>query len=274
MRTDSKLPLLDSLAHPTLSGSWLGRPVNADFEALHRSLTAAGYMGACAIGLDGVEGYSHEAFIEHCARYPGLIPIAGFHPNTDASEGAMLRLRSMGFRGVKIHPRFSGLTRRLDTLGPALRAAGDCDLTVFFCTYMHGPLASSATSDPFFSLVTLLREAPGTRVVLVHGGDVQLMRYAELVRFNPNLLLDLSLTIMKYRGSSVDLDLAFLFRQFDRRICVGTDWPEYGPDQLRERFEHFAHDLPEQKRENIAYRNLLDFLGLDHDLRPHSGTAP
>ncbi len=261
------LPLLDSLAHPTLSGSWLGRPLDARFQTLVQVLNSADYMGACAIGLDGIEGYTHEAFIQHCRQYPGLIPIAGFNPGQDASPEAMLALRNMGFRGVKIHPRFSGLTRSLDTLGPALRAAGEADLTVFFCTYMHGPLPSHPTRDPFLSLVELLREAPETRVILVHGGDVEVMRYAELVRFNSNLLLDLSLTLMKYEGSSVDLDLAFLFRHFDRRICIGTDWPEYGPDQLRVRFDHFACDLPEEKRHNIAYRNLMDFLGLDNDFK-------
>lgn len=262
------LPLLDSLAHPTLSGHWLGRSQNADFESLNRALDSAGYMGACAIGLDGVEGYEHETFIQSCRNHPGLIPIAGFNPALDASPEAMRKLRSMGFQGVKIHPRFSGLTRSLDTLGPALRAAGEAGLTVFFCTYMHCALPSHPTRDPYLSLVELLREAPETRVVLVHGGDVEVMRYAELVRFNSNLLLDLSLTMMKYVGSSVDLDLAFLFRHFDRRICIGTDWPEYGPDQLRERFEHFASDLTSEKRHNIAYRNLLNFLGLDNDFHP------
>ena len=62
-------------------------------------------------------------------------------------------------------------------------------------------------------------------MVLLHGGDVQLLRYAELVRFNANLILDLSLTIMKYAGSSLDADLSFLFREFDRRICIGSDHP-------------------------------------------------
>lgn len=267
------LPIFDSIAHPTLSGSWLGHPVRADFESLANDLDGAGYMGACAIGLDGIENYSHGAFIERCRDHPGLIPIAGFNPERDASVEAMRALRTMGFRGVKIHPRYSGLTRSLDTLGPALRAAGQADLTVFYCTYMHCALASHPTRDPFLSLVELLREAPETRVVLVHGGDIEVLRYAELARFNSNLLVDLSLTLMKYAGSSVDLDLIFLFRHFDRRICIGTDWPEYGPKQLRARFEHFAHDLPEEKQHNIAYRNLLDFLGLKNDFT-HSSPGP
>ena len=259
------LPIFDSLAHPTLSGGWLGRPTAANFPALVGDLEQAEFLGACAIGLDGVEGYEHEAFIRQCRQFPGLIPIAGFHPAQDASPKAMHALRALGYRGIKIHPRFSGLTRQLDTLAPALQAAGEADLTVFYCTYLHCGLSSHPTSDPFFTLVELLAKAPDTRVVLVHGGDVEVMRYAELVRFNTNLLLDLSMTIMKYPGSSVDFDLAFLFRHFDRRICVGTDWPESSPEQLRQRFELFAHDLPEEKRNNIAYRNLISFLKVNNE---------
>ncbi|KFB70967.1 MAG: hypothetical protein AW09_003931 [Candidatus Accumulibacter phosphatis] len=69
-------------------------------------------------------------------------------------------------------------------------------------------------------------------------------------------------------GNSVDLDLAFLFRHFDRRICIGTDWPEYSPRQVRERFEEFTGDLPDDQRHNIAYRNLYHFLGLDDEFSP------
>lgn len=259
------LPIFDSLAHPTLSGGWLGRPTESNFRALTEDLQAAEFIGACAIGLDGIEGYEHEAFIRKCQQFNGLIPIAGFHPERDASPKAMRTLRALGYQGVKIHPRFSGITQHLDSLAPALQAAGEADLTVFFCTYLHCDVTRYPTQDPFFTLVRLLAHAPDTRLVLVHGGDVEVMRYAELVRFNTNLLLDLSMTIMKYPGSSIDLDLAFLFRHFDRRICIGSDWPEYRPEQLRQRFELLACDLPEEKRRNIAYQNLISFLKINKE---------
>lgn len=257
--------LLDSLAHPTLSGGWLASGRDARFETLHAELRQDGWLGACAIGLAGVEGYSHEAFIAACEARPGLIPIAGFDPAQDATPQALQRLRALGFRGIKIHPRFSGLTRQPGRLGPVLRAASDAGLVVFFCTYQHCGIEHYPDGDPFNSLVAMLREAPETRVVLVHGGDVSLLRYAQLVRHNPQLLLDLSMTVMKFPGSSVDADLAFLFRHFDRRICIGTDWPEYGMAEVRARFEQFAAGLPEDKRRNIAHANLLGFLGLQRD---------
>ncbi len=255
-------PLFDSLAHPTLSGDWLGRGLDASFAALDSELDRAGYAHACAIGLDGVEDYEHAAFASACMAYPRLVPIAGFNPVRDASPAALATLRAMGFRGIKVHPRFSGLTRRLGLLGPTLRAAGDAGLVVFLCTYSHCRLADYPATDPFFDLVESLRAAPATRVVLVHGGDVNLLRYAELVRHNPNLLLDLSMTLMKYAGSSLDADLRFLFSRFDERICIGTDWPEYSAQAVRARFDDLTQGVSAEKRRHAASRNLAAFLDM------------
>lgn len=258
------IQIFDSLAHPTISGGWLGSSLRADFELLADELQQAHFIGACAVGLAGIEDYAHHRFIESCRRHPNLIPIAGFDPSRESLE-SLRDLIQLGFRGIKIHPRFSRLTQDLESIVPALQAAGRADMTVFLCTYMHCNLGNYPARDSFNSIVDLLREAPKTRVILVHGGDVDLLRFAELVRFNENLLLDLSMTMMKYAGSSIDDDIAFLFHQFDRRICIGTDWPEYRPQQVRERFEHFASDLAIDKQQNIASRNLLAFLGATND---------
>src|SRR5205085_2428141 len=100
----------------------------------------------------------------------------------------------------------------------------------------HSPVSNYPEKDPLYSLVSILKQVPEARVVLLHGGDVRLLQYSELVRFNPSLLLDLSQTLMKYPGSSIDMDLRFLFQSFDRRICIGSDFPEYSLRDVKGRF--------------------------------------
>ena len=259
-----KTPLVDSLVHPSLNGTWMNKPADAGFDVLISGMRAAGIAKACAIGMWGMDGYKHGAFIAACHRHPELIPIAGYKP-TDASaiDAELAQLKQLGYRGIKIHPRFSDIDIKSSIVGEVFKGARDHGLVVFYCTYMHCALERWPDADPFLSLVQGLKAAPSTRVVLVQGGDVELLRYMQLVRFNENLLLDLSHTLLKYPGSSIDLDISFLFRQFDRRICIGTDWPQFSCIQLRERFEHFAAGLDEDRRLNIASRNLLRFLGLD-----------
>lgn len=253
----------DALTHPTLTGRWLGRDLDARFEALVADMVRHRVARACAVGLAGIEGYAHEPFIEACRRHPGLVPVAGVHPLEDGSPQRLGELRDMGFVGIKLHPRFNGFTRRLGLIGPVLKAAGDAGLVVFLCTYLHGRLEVYPAGDPFADLVQALQQAPRTRVVLVHGGDVQLMRHAELVRHNDNLLLDLSMTLLKYPGSSIDADLRFLLQSFDRRICLGSDWPEADAGGVAARLEELGGALPPDKRDRATHRNLAAFLGLE-----------
>lgn len=262
------IPIFDALAHPTLTGSWLRSDRDARFDTLAASLEGAGYLGAAAVGIWGVEDYADEAFIQNCRRHPRLVPVAGFNPaHAGSIAGEMQRLRALGYGALKIHPRRTGLEMAGPMLGRTLALAAEHDLLVFFCTYQHCGIERYPNEDPFFSLVRALKAAPKAKVVLLHGGDVQLLRYAELVRFNANLILDLSLTIMKYAGSSLDADLSFLFQKFDQRICIGSDHPEYGHQELRTRFEELASGIAREKAENIAFRNIAKFIGCEELLR-------
>jgi predicted TIM-barrel fold metal-dependent hydrolase len=262
------VPIFDSLSHPTLTGRWIDGERDAGFESLARDLARWGFSGACAVGLAGVGGYAHEAFLEACAPHPALVPIAGLDPSDpDALGGELERIAALGFRGVKVHPRLARWTPTADALGALLRAAAANGLPVLYCTYRHAPLASYPGEDPFYVLVRALQKAPEARVILMHGGDVSLMRHAELVRFNDNLLLDLSFTMLKYRGSSIDADIAFLLRGFDRRICVGTDHPELRHQDLRERFDKLTTGIEREKVENAAFRNIETFLGVARHAR-------
>jgi predicted TIM-barrel fold metal-dependent hydrolase len=262
------IPIFDSLAHPTLSGNWLDGGRNASFPMLVASLDAAGFLGASAVGIWGVEDYADGAFIEECRRHHRLVPVAGFNPaHSGTISDELERLRALGYRAIKIHPRFTGMKLASAKLGETLGSAAEHDLVVFFCTYQHCGISAYPIEDPFFSLVRALKAAPTAKVVLLHGGDVQLLRYAELVRFNPNLILDLSMTIMKYAGSSLDADLSFLFRTFDQRICIGSDHPEYSHRELRVRFEDLASGIATGKAENIAFRNITRFIGREDLLR-------
>src|SRR4029079_13542395 len=140
----------------------------------------------------------------------------------------------LGYRAVKVHPRFSSFEPTAALLGEVFQAATVRGLVVFYCTFLRAPIERYPSTDPLYTLVGGLRRSPGSKVVLVHGGDVQALRSAELVHYTPSLLLDLSYTLLKYRGSSLDADMHYLFRALDRRLCLGVDHPEFPHRALRE----------------------------------------
>jgi len=259
--TTAKPSLFDANSHPTVKGGWPVKGLDSTFERLATELESSNYRGACAVGVWGLEDYSHKAFIDQCRRYANLVPIAGYFPSRSSEvERDLAAIKKMGFRGIKIHPREPPIRFKDARLAEVFRAASRLHLRIFLCTYAHTSLEHYPVSDPLYEIAALLRSAPAASVLLVHGGGVDLLRYAELVRFNPNLLLDLSLTFMKYRSSSLDQDIRFLFERFDQRICLGTDFPEYSPQEVSEQFIKMSRGIPKKKLENIAFRNIEQFL--------------
>lgn len=253
------IKIFDSLGHATVSGNWLSGGLNSSFSKYSEELNKYNYIGGLAVGLHGKDGYSHVRFIKECKQYKNLFPIAGIDPNKILAE-ELLTLKEMGFLGAKIHPRFSSVDIKRDKsrLIDVLNYAEHIDFPILICTYFHCRLHEYPKYDPLYELIDLL-SAVNTKVMLVHGGDISLMRYAEMTRFNNNLLLDLSLTLMKYEGSSIDMDLKFLFSNFDRRVCVGSDFPEYSLNRVRERVEYFCKGLPASKIDNITHKNIMKF---------------
>jgi predicted TIM-barrel fold metal-dependent hydrolase len=252
------VPLFDTNAHPALAAG----DKTESFSVLKQRLADAGFIGACAVALPADGDLDHSAFFD-AGRAHGFYSVAGWQnvPAADI-EGRVAALFALGYRAIKIHPRRSGLSVRDPRFGKVLRAAASAGVTVFHCSYQFGVDNGLHPVDPLPTLMEAVAASPGVRMVLLHGGTVEVLRYAECIRSNHNLLLDLSFTLNRYLGSSLDLDLAYLFRTFDQRICVGTDYPDYQPADVRARFEELSTGLSKAKRDNIGWRNIMGFLGL------------
>lgn len=255
-------PLFDANCHPVpLPAS---KRSHASFRALQEQLHAAGFIGACAVGLPDLDGYGHEAFLAETKTYPEFVPVAAWYDVPEERiESEVQRLRGLGYRCLKVHPRRSGLSVKDANYLMLLHHAANYEMTVFHCSYQFGPMQAKHPTDPLPYLVDAVTSLPNLRMVLLHGGTVELLRYAEAFRAIPTVLLDLSFTIIRYEGSSIDLDIACLFRNFDRRLCLGSDFPDYTPAQIRGRFEHLTAGLPQDGKDNIGWRNITNFLGIE-----------
>ncbi|MBS0332307.1 MAG: amidohydrolase family protein [Proteobacteria bacterium] len=258
------VPLFDSHGGATLDGAWLGGRPGLTFAALREAMSGAGFLGGLVQGLPGVGGYDHRAFAEAALGQRGLHPVAAWNGSgAESTTEHVVGLRRMGFVGVHAHPRLAGVGPQSPQFRALLRAAGAARLPVFYCAYPYADVGLGLPVDPLPDLAAALREAPEAKLVLLHGGAAEALRYAEFVRANPRTLLDLSFTMVRYAGSSLDADLAYIFRTLDRRVCIGTDAPEYSHAEVRSRFEALTAGLPAEKRLNIAGRSLAGFLGLD-----------
>ena len=246
----------DSLVHVTRDGRWIDGKRDASYARLVRELDRARVDRACLVGLPAVVD---NEFILECARASGgrLVPVAGVDPAADGARGvaaAVAALARAGFAGIKLHPRLGGYDPAGECCLDAIRAAASHGLVVFLDTLFRQK--SRATAHAADVVDRIAHECAEAAIVLLHGGGAALLDVADVVRVNRALVLDLSFTLLNYAGSSLDADVRWVMERLDQRVVIGSDMPEYTPEEAFTRAECLADTLPAEKRMNIASRNL------------------
>lgn len=214
----------------TPDGRWLVPQYSAGEKDLLFQLDEAGVDKAVLVSLPGLS--PNEFVLEVCRRHPGrLLPVGSFNPMAYSAggiaDGAKKKLMDRGFIGVKLHPRMG----RFDLLDPQVghfldEVAGWANPPrIWICTFLHykgGKLAKS----PVETLHEIVGRYPGITFILAHAGGPDILRMANAIRDCPNAFLDLSWTLTKYRGSSVETDIRYLVNTFEARMLFGSDFPE------------------------------------------------
>ncbi len=257
------MTLFDSLVHATADGSWLGtNRYDAGLNRLLDEMGRAGVARACLVAIaDYVDNNTVARFAaEHPDRF---VPVGSINPVSYATPSeaaaAVAHLKTEGFRGLKLHPRLNGYNPLDEKAISAVRAAGEEGLVLFLDTLFRQPAV--ATRHPADLIDELATRCPTTTIILLHGGGSALLQVADVVCAHPNLILDLSFTLIRYQGSSLDADIRYVLRTFDRRTIVGSDFPEMTPMQMLARFADFANDLTDEKRANVLHDNLAKLFG-------------
>lgn len=252
------MKFFDSLTHVTRDGSWCGeRNCDASLGRLVDDMRAGGVHRACLVA---IADYGDNDFTLQVARaHPDLfVPVAGLNPRALPTlrriEVVVSQLAAQGFAGIKLHPRMNGY----DPLDPkciaAIEAAGAHGLVVFLDTlFRRRGLATTNAPD---SIDFIVNTCPDTRILLLHAGGPSMLDLFEIVRANPNVMLDFSFSIMRYAGSRLDQDMHYLFATTDQLITIGSDFPEHSPAIVLERFRQLSAGIAPHRLENIMHRNL------------------
>lgn len=260
----NRIPLFDSITHPTLNGNWI-LPRYKGVSSLNNLLTSmneSNIKWCLAVGMEGIGDYSPNEYASMLKNHRSyIIPIAYVNPRSAIATNIskyLTNLASMGYRGIKLHPRFGNFLVDDLSVSKIIIEANRAGLVPLLCTYFYGDKIPSCRNS-ISNVINLLTRIGDAKLVLLHGGGVRIIEMMEVARTFPNVLLDLSLTICKYEGSSIDNDIKYLFNKFDRRISIGSDYPEFPLKELRNRFEYFAASLDTVKAVNIANRNLRNY---------------
>lgn len=249
----------DSLTHITHDGRWFGE--TAQDASLNTLLTQMDGSGCARAMLVAIAGYvDNEAILAAAQAHPQrFVPIAGLNPcllaTTRRVEAVLKTLKAQGFAGIKLHPRLNDYDPLAAKCQAAIDIAGELGLTVLLDTlFRRRGLATRHAPDVIDQLAASF---PHTRMLLLHGSGPTMMELYEIVRAYDQLRLDLSFTMMRYRGSDrLDADMNFLFKSTDQLVTIGSDFPEYTIADTLKRFAELSLGVAPQRVENIVWNNL------------------
>jgi predicted TIM-barrel fold metal-dependent hydrolase len=247
--------IFDTNIHITVNETWDDKIKKNKFSEIIYNYKKNKLKGFCAVGINNLGDYNHSKFISMVKKYKFIHPVAGFNLKNNIKD-EFEEISKLGFRSIKIHPRANNLTLNDIDLEKIVSYSNIYKLNLLICTYFNSDLKKTYFKDPKYILAKGLKNLK-TKAILMHGGCERILEFAELIRFNDNLFLDLSLTLMKYEFSSVDNDIKYLFHNFDKKIMLGSDWPEINYKKFIKRINFFSKNLKKEKKINIYYKNAL-----------------
>lgn len=249
--------IYDSLTHVTPDGRWFDTAHNSSVDRLMDNIKKYKVEKAVVSGLPVQD--VNDFILELSKVYPDIIyplPMIS-RVEIDVLRKQLLDFKNNGVKAIKIHPRLINTSIEDPWFESAINICDSIGLVVFICTVLTG-FDLRANSYKIFG--KLARKYTNLRFVLLHGGYTDLLKLSEEIRKYENVLLDLSYTITSFYDSSIGLDIKYLFRTFEKRICVGTDFPEYTYDDVNNALEHMNIDINIAIKDGIMGRNLKYFL--------------
>jgi predicted TIM-barrel fold metal-dependent hydrolase len=217
----------------------------------------AGANRACLVAIAGY--IDNDTVLAHARQFPDrLVPVGSINPAECATVADVRRaiapLADAGFRGLKLHPRLGNYDPLDERCLAAVDEAGRAGLVVLMDTLFRQP--TRPVAHPSDVIDRLIKSSPHTTLILLHSGGPAMLDLFELGRMHPQILLDLSFVLLRYQGSSLDQDMAFLMHHLDQRVVVGSDFPEYTPTDVLARLAEIVPRLPEKKLNAILHDNL------------------
>ncbi len=198
-------------------------------EELLREMDASGVDAAVVLPCPGLASNEHvqrECAAHRDRLWPLYLPDFA-HP----AETIRVMERSFGEhapRGLKIHPRFQGIAPADAIVQEAVAWAAERSLPVLFDVFPHGPsLGDAGLHPPAYD--PLARRFPGCTLVLAHCGGCRALDAFMVAKANPNVVLDASLSLAYFAGSSLVQDVGFAIKHlWPGRTLYGSDAPEAG----------------------------------------------
>lgn len=185
-----------------------------------------------------------------------IYSLGSIHPADPHPAETLAWVRSLGLKGIKMHPEYQQFSFNDPSLEPIWQGCIDNDL--FLLTHGGADIAFAPPpmSDPV-SLAAFHRRYPSLKLVIAHLGSWGMWQETRTHLVGLPVYLDLAFVC----GMIPDDELVAIIRAHGaERILFGTDAPWRSQ---KETLDHFLTlDLSTDAQDNILYNNAVKLLGL------------
>lgn len=206
--------------------------------------------------------YDHEKndgdrkkFSTNLAKYKKFIHVPVLNEN-DCKQNFEKKFKN--FKFLKINPRI--LNKRIENKNfykKIFNKISRLKLTLLWCTF-DGYNEKPCRIDQLNFLSEIIPNLKKNKIILMHGGGTNILRYYERFRFCENVFLDLSYTFNHFYNSNLIKDFHFLAENFDKRLILGSDFPsiEYETHYINTINFFKKYKISNSKKNNILFKNL------------------
>jgi|JI9StandDraft_1071089.scaffolds.fasta_scaffold34340_2 predicted TIM-barrel fold metal-dependent hydrolase len=260
--------IIDCNTHITRDGKWFHTAHDASLNRLLNEVKNSDVDAALVVPLPGtitnVEQdallVGHESLVFSGATFnPAL-----FANPQEAGEAFRREFSERKKTFVKFHNRFGKYHPNDERFLEVMKVNDvlETPMVIGVCGLLHDRNTTNAvdTAMYFFDLAKKMQRS---NLIIMHGGGTQILRIAELCRDLHHVYFDLSMTLSKYKETSVAADISWLCKHYDRRMIWGSDFPEASLQQALIDFDETVGTLAEEKRWNILGKNIQQLLNLE-----------
>ncbi|MBI5638494.1 MAG: amidohydrolase family protein [Nitrospinae bacterium] len=253
-------PIVDAHLHISENGEWFGGKYNASLPLLLEQMDTGGVSKGVIMGLAQLN--QNEYLRRACEEHRGILyAMAGFNPMTRELAAVRDYLSHDAFKGIKLHPRRDNYSPMDPKALAVYEEAEEKGWVITFDVFGHSALLPLEELRPTV-FDRLAKRFPKLKIVLAHCCVPWVLEAFFVAKSNPNLYLDCSFIIERFRGSGVMQDLLYTAQHLDRKLIFGSDFPEEQVHRYLSMAKIEFKDLQEEKKSNIFGLNAIQVYGL------------
>ena len=194
-----------------------------------------------------------KKFFDNCIKTNNLIPVATIR-NVRNLRAEIQNIKKTGFKFVKFHPRNLSIKFGDNFYVKAFKLLKKTKLNIMWCTFDGWAKDNLSEVNQLEFISRLANIIDNNKIILMHSGGPNILKYYEKFRFSENIFFDLSYTISHYENTSIEKDIVFLMKKFDQRLLVGSDFPTIS---FERHLQILSKIIKKAKLNNRKIKNIL-----------------